>query len=291
MERGGIGGGHGGRSPSSQGCRCAGCCRLLPPGIGERKRERKGGKKSTPFPPPRRRPRRRAVGASLREEREGTPPSPSPPSFSFAFQVFNDNLIPFKGKIGTDRVSKLPPRYWRAVVSSLRGACHICGTTKRDFTSGLFGFFFPFYPPPSPLFSPFAKKIKTLLQKAPALPFPVQTGPGQARESAGQTPSRGQVAREGVGEGWDSSSWSFSPEEEENEQLRLPGEAAAAVPSARSRTWSTVAARGGGKPPQKSGFLGSNHLPRGLNPRGGWCRVFPLLLAAFLIIFLWGEHL
>lgn len=161
---------------------------------------------------------------------------------------------------------------------------------QEGFHIRAFWVFFPFYPPPSPLFSPFAKKIKALLQKAPALPFPVQTGPGQARESAGQTPSRGQVAREGVGEGWDSSSWSFSPEEEENEQLRLPGEAAAAAPSARSRTWSTVAARGGGKPPQKSGFWEAITFPGAKIPEAAGAE-YSLCFSLHFLLFFCGESI
>lgn len=58
------------------------------------------------------------------QKEEGVP-SPRPPSSTLAFKAFNVHLIPFKRKIDNDRVDKLRPRYSRAVVSSLRGACHI----------------------------------------------------------------------------------------------------------------------------------------------------------------------
>lgn len=180
-------------------------------------------------------------------------------------------------------------------MSSLRGACHICGTTKRDFSSGFsFSFFFFLTFLSSPLLSfPYfsRKKKKIILQAAPALPFPVQTGPGQARESPGQAPGRGQVAREGweeVGTVISVISGGFPRRRRRRSSSGCPREAVAA---ARSRTQSAGAAREAGKAPQKSLFLGSNHLLRGLHPRGGWCRIFPLLLAAFLFIFAVGAHL
>lgn len=280
-------GGHGERSGALSGLPM---CPLLPPDIGEKKRERKGGKKIPPHS--RCRPRRRAVGAPLCEEREGTPPPRAPPSFSFAFRGFHDNLIPFKGKIGTDRVSELPPRYWRAVVSSLRGACHICGTTDRDFTSGFWVFFFPFYPPSSPLFLPIRKK-KTKTKKphpsdSAGPPVPGANGPGPSTGEPRAKPRPGAGSQGGVGGGWNSYFWSFSPEEEEeeNEQLRLPGEAAAAASSARRRKWST----GRGKTTPKIAFFWEGisfpgaYIPEAAGAEYSLC--FSLL---FLLLLLWER--
>lgn len=148
---------------------------------------------------------RSAAGPSrctpCREKGRGAFPNFPPPRLPDSLSKFcNDHLILFKRTIDTDRLEKLPPRYSRAVASSLRGACHICDTTERDFTSGAF--------PPPPFFFPFPSYAPSQQNK----PFCRKHRPsrsqgnrgygighrGQAGDSRGQSAGRGQVHSEGM---------------------------------------------------------------------------------------------